>query len=568
MSIRTGMLRFVKGCNVSKMTHNFKLAVGLHLVRQYSSPKTMTRKVLIPTNLDNVATDMLTNSGFEVFSDGSKGLKLLDEHPDASYLIVRSEQIDKDILKKMEKLALVVRAGAGYNTIDTKNARALNIDVMNTPGANANAVAEEVVAMILAVYRHVVPADKSTRQGKWEKKRFMGQELCNKVVGIVGLGNIGQLVAKRISGFDCRVIGFDPFISEKKAAECGIGLVRNVRKLFSESDVVTLHMPETDDTRGMVNEDILNLMKDGSTIINAARSGIIDEEALRKVRKEKKIYFCTDVYSKDAPGDKTVKDVADLMLPHLGANTFEANKNAAQRAASQIIAYADKGVRTFVVNRDIPEGLSDDQQKLAFYISKIAHSFNDGEAHPEAIEVSYYGDLHKYSDYLAAPVVMGLGFNEFSPFFNKDSAAVYLKKRGIKFTSRDVDDSKGYGSSITVDMLYGHGRRMKKISLRGTLTEGVPKISRIDEFDNLYSDPIGHTTMIYYHDRPGMLAKITNVIARFEANIEDIRCPHNSKTGCSLAVIQTNVPLNFTCLEQIRRDCNPIKATTVSINAE
>ncbi|HQC52924.1 MAG TPA: NAD(P)-dependent oxidoreductase, partial [Lentisphaeria bacterium] len=156
------------------------------------------KKVLIPTKLDNIAQDILKAQGYQVVQDSDTDLMtLLAAHQDAEALIVRSEKVTPEVIDALPKLKTVVRAGAGYNTIDIKYARRRNVDVMNTPGANSNGVAEEVIAMALAAYRHIIPADIDTRQGGWEKKKFMGRELTGKTLGIVGLGNIGQLVAKR-----------------------------------------------------------------------------------------------------------------------------------------------------------------------------------------------------------------------------------------------------------------------------------------------------------------------------------------------------------------------------------
>ena len=203
---------------------------------------------------------------------------------------------------------------------------------MNTPGANSNAVAEEVVALILAVSRHVLEGDASVRSGKWEKKKFMGRELTEKTVGIVGLGNIGQLLVQRLSGFENRILAFDPVLSQSRARDLGVELV-DLETLFKESDVISLHLPETDQTRGMINWDFLGIAKDNLILVNCARAGVVVEADLRKAKDEKGLLYCNDVYPKDAEGDKSIKDVAAIMLPHLGASTYEANYNAARRAA-------------------------------------------------------------------------------------------------------------------------------------------------------------------------------------------------------------------------------------------
>ena len=177
------------------------------------------RKVLIPTKLDKVVEKILSEHGFTVVQNPDVQLAdLAAENSDASAIIVRSEKVTPEIMDGLKDLKLVVRAGAGFDNIDIRHARKLGIDVMNTPGANSNAVAEEVIALILAAYRKLVPADQSTRAGKWEKKSFMGRELTGKTVGILGLGNIGRLLIKRLSGFDVKILAYDPVLSADLAA--------------------------------------------------------------------------------------------------------------------------------------------------------------------------------------------------------------------------------------------------------------------------------------------------------------------------------------------------------------
>lgn len=308
-------------------------------------------KVLIPTKLDKFAADLLVNSNYVVVQDAANPIEeVVKANLDAEALIVRSEKVTKEIIDMLPQLKLVVRAGAGFNTIDIKYARERNVDVMNTPGANSNGVAEEVVALALAAFRYIVPADASTRAGDWEKSKFMGRELTEKTVGIIGLGHIGQLVVKRMSGFDCKFLGFDPFLPAEVAAKLGVELV-SMEEIFAKADVITLHIPENDATRNSINKTYFDLMKEGACLINCARAGIINEDDLRAAKAAKKFFYCNDVYAKDAAGPKSIADVADVMMPHLGANTFEANFNAAKKAAEQTIAYFENGVKDAVVNK-------------------------------------------------------------------------------------------------------------------------------------------------------------------------------------------------------------------------
>jgi len=503
------------------------------------------KKVLIPTKLDKVAGKILTaNGNYEVVQEESEDLEgLAKQNPDAYAMIVRSNKVTPEIIDSLPQLKIIVRAGAGYNTIDTKYARQKGVDVMNTPGANSNAVAEEVIGLILADARHLIQAEPSVRSGKWEKKKFMGRELSHKTVGIVGLGHIGQLVVKRISGFDCRLLGYDPVISSQRAKDLNVELA-DMETIFAESDFVTLHVPENDETRKFVSTKLLSLMKDGATLINSARSGIIDEDALREARKSKNIRFLNDVYPKDAEGEKTVADIADVMLPHLGASTKESNFNAAKRAAEEIIDLDEKGVTSYIVNRSIPDGLDEAYCELTNTLARLCRCLVSKSATPKTIETSFYGALAPFADWLLVPIVAGI-WDDFDRSLDFQAARKFLKEMGITYVNREVDDQKGYGSSITVDMTADTGPGgLRNVSIRGTVAAGILMVSRIDEFHKLYFEPIGPTAFFLYDDRPGVLGTIGKKLAENGVNIEDVRNPHDPKTNRSLAIMKVNKPVS------------------------
>ncbi|MBM4321133.1 MAG: ACT domain-containing protein [Deltaproteobacteria bacterium] len=522
------------------------------------------RKVLIPTSLDPIAAAILREHGLEVVQDPKTPLaELARAHADATALIVRSERVDQTVLDALGELRLVVRAGAGYDTIDTKHARRRGVDVMNTPGANANAVAEEVIALILAAYRHVVRGDTTTRAGQWEKSALMGRELTGKTVGIVGLGSIGQLVVKRLAGFEVKVLAYDPVLSEQRAAELELELCA-LPDLFARADIVSLHIPETEETRGLVNAELLGQMKRGALLVNCARAGVVDEGALRAAKTARQLRYCTDVYPRDEPGPKSVAEIADLMLPHLGASTEEANSAAARRAAEQTVAYFGSGVTTYVVNRALPVGLDARYQVLAYYLTRVARGFLGPGVQPQRIEASYYGQLRQHEDYLLASVVLGLSA-DFDPLFDHQQATAYLAEKGIAYLSRQVDDSKGYGNSITIDLMESSRRTSNQCSVRGTVAEGVPMVSRINDFERLYFEPTGHSVLVVYCDQPGMLATITQVMASHGINIDDIRSPHDPRTGDSLAALKVNKPVPDAALERILAHPGFRRATAFTI---
>lgn len=524
------------------------------------------KKVLIPTKLDNTAKRILEADGnYEVVQDDSAELHVLaGKHSDAYALIVRSEKVTAETIDALPGLKVIIRAGAGYNTIDTKYARKKGVDVMNTPGANSNAVAEEVLALMLADARHLLAADASARAGKWEKKKFQGREIAGKTVGILGLGNIGRLVARRLSGFDVKLLGYDPVLSAERAREIDVHLV-DVEKVFRESDYVTLHMPETDETRGMVGEKLMSMMKDGATIINCARAGVLDEDAFRAHKQKKRLRLLNDVYPRDAEGEKSIADVAEIMLPHLGASTDEANLNAARRAAEQLIDFDYKGVTSFIVNREIPEGLDETYCELTNTLARLARCLVGKETALKLIETSFYGALEPFADWLVVPVVAGI-WKDFEPSMDFMAAREFLAENGIEYVNRKPDPAKGYDNSITIDLMAEvNPDKMRRMSVRGTVAEGVQMVSRINEFDKLYFEPSGHTVFFLYDDRPGVLGAIGVKLAGAGINIEDVRNPHDANTNRSLAIMRTSERPSDELMNTISGEIKAIAAFSIKL---
>jgi D-3-phosphoglycerate dehydrogenase len=324
-------------------------------------------------------------------------------------------------------------------------------------------------------------------------------------------------------------------------------------------------VPETDQTRGLVNTALLELMRPEACLVNCARAGIVDEDALRLIKTERRLSFCTDVYPEDGPGPKSVGDIADIMLPHLGASTREANQNAARRAAEQIVAYVDQGVTKYVVNKGVPDGLDAQYQELGYHIALVLRHYSGGARALRRIECVFYGGLAEFSKWLVPPIVAGL-CPDFVARQDPRLAEDYLAEKGISLEVQAADESKQYGNAMTVDVLEGN-EDIKQISVRGTITEGNLMISRINKFDKLYFQPQGNSLIVVYRDRPGQLAKITAACAAADINIEDIRAPHDPESVHALAVLKTNAPVPNTVLEQLQREMEPLVAFAMSVPA-
>ena len=508
------------------------------------------KKILIPTKLSKLAKEILEENGFLVVQNTKKSInELVDENQDTIGLIVRSEKVTAEIIDKLPQLKVIIRAGAGYNTIDIQYARSKEIAVMNTPGSNANAVVEEVILLILASYRHLIQADSSVRQGLWEKSKFMGKEITHKKIGILGFGAIGQLLVKRLAGFDNSFYVFDPFISKEKLENFKNITLCSMEEIFKQSDIISLHIPATKETNKMVNKKLFSLMKDNSVLINCSRSEVLNEDDLREIKKTKNIIFCNDVYPKDEAGEKPIKDIADIMLPHLGASTLEANTKAAERSAKQLIDYLKKGVDIFVVNKLIPKGLKKHFQILAYSIAKIAKSYHNELVGTYKLEFSFYGVLKEYYKYLVPHAVSALT-GEISVFDSYEQVLNYAKEQGVELVIREIDKQKDYDDSITIDLTQ-ENKSTSKVSIRGTLVDNNIVISRINEFDKLYFTTKGYNLIFIYKDKKGTLAKITEKLSQYLVNIEDIKCPHNAQSDNSIAIIKLDKKLSKEQLQEL-----------------
>jgi len=253
------------------------------------------------------------------------------------------------------------------------------------------------------------------------------------------------------------------------------------------------------------------------------------------------------------------------MLPHLGASTVEANYNAAKRAAEELIDLDFKGITSFIVNRDIPEGLDESYCELANTLARMCRCMVGRNATPKLVETSFYGVLQPFSDWLLVPIVAGI-WEDFDRSMDFQAARKYLEEMGIEHVNRKIDLSKGYESSITVDMTATlEAGILRKVSIRGTVAEGVLIVSRIDEFNKLWFEPVGYTVMFMYDDRPGVLGAIGMKLAGLGINIEDVRNPHDPKTNRSLAIMKVNRRVPDDVVQNIAAEIKAISAFSIKL---
>ncbi|MBO8160878.1 MAG: hydroxyacid dehydrogenase [Thermosipho sp. (in: Bacteria)] len=289
--------------------------------------------------LDKNAMEKLKASGYEVTEGHLSKEDLIKEIPNIDVLVVRSAtKVTADIIEAGTNLKIIARAGTGLDNVDVEKAKEKGIKVLNTPGANGISVAELAIGLMISCARHIAKGTMDLKEGKWTKKELKGHELYKRTVGIIGFGNIGREVAKRLLAFDMEVLAYDPFVKE---TELNVKIV-DLDTLFSNSDIITVHVPLTPETKHLINKNSIEKMKDGVIIINAARGGVVDEEALYEALISGKVYSAgLDVFEIEPPTDELRKKLLELpnvvVTPHIGASTFEAQLRVGQIIVDKIL---------------------------------------------------------------------------------------------------------------------------------------------------------------------------------------------------------------------------------------
>lgn len=301
-------------------------------------------KVCICDPVPEKTVNLLKENNIDVdVKTGMSPEELINCIKDYEAIIVRSAtKVTKEVIDAGTQLKLVVRGGVGIDNIDVAAAEAKNITVRNTPGASTVSVAEHTLALMLSLMRLIPQADKSMKQGKWEKKLFKGQELYKKKLGLIGSGRIGLAVAKRAMAFEMNVIAYDPYADENLLKENNVELIKDLDTLLSNSDVISLHIPKTDETAHIINKDTISKMKDGTVLINAARGGTVDEQALYEALKNGKLSGAAmDVFESEPLTDSPLYELDNIILtPHLGASTKEGQNRVGTEAAQIIIDFS------------------------------------------------------------------------------------------------------------------------------------------------------------------------------------------------------------------------------------
>ncbi|MDP6686331.1 MAG: phosphoglycerate dehydrogenase [Candidatus Omnitrophota bacterium] len=485
---------------------------------------------------------------------------------DYDALLVRSgTKATKDIIKSAEKLKVIGRAGVGLDNVDLTAASKRGIIVMNTPGGNTISTAEHTISLILALSRNIPQASTSTKKGEWERKKFMGVELYGKVLGIIGLGRIGNEVAKRASAFGMKIIAYDPFLSLDKANELGVEAVE-VKDLFKRADYITVHTPLTDETRHIIGKDTIKHMKSDVRIINCARGGIVDESALcEAIQKGKIAGAALDVYEKEPPKDSPLLKCGNVILtPHLGASTEEAQVNVAIDIANSVRdALLGCGIRNAVnvpcIDLELYKILQpyvELSEKMGSFAAQIA------VGRISHIDIKYSGDIAKYA---SSPLTVALVKGALTPILqetvNYVNSIIVAKERGIKVRESKSMQLEEYANLITVSVKTDKG----SVSVEGTLfTKKDARIVKVNQF-HVDAIPEGYMVVAHNIDVPGIIGKIGTIIGKNNINIAGMTFGREKLGGKTLSVLNVDSPVPEKVLKEIRGEKNILDAKLVKL---
>jgi D-3-phosphoglycerate dehydrogenase/(S)-sulfolactate dehydrogenase len=467
-------------------------------------------------------------------------------------IAVRSAtKVTAEIVEAGKNLKVIGRAGVGVDNVDLEAANKRGVVVMNTPGGNTITVAELTVAMMMAVSRHVPQATASVKGGKWEKKKFQGRELFGKTLGVIGIGNIGSVVVDRCLGMKMKVVAFDPFISEAAAREMGCEQV-TLDELLRRSDYISIHVPLSDQTRGLIGKDALAKMKKGAFLVNCARGGIVDEAALAEALSSGKLGGAAlDVFAEEPvkPDHPLLKLDNFICTPHLGASTEEAQQNVATALAEQMVDFLCQGTIRNAVN--VPSVSRELLEQLGPWLN-LARTLGGlaGQLSPEgitAVEVAVYGEVGQHPmKPVVVQVLKGL-LSQFSENVNEVNAPVFAKERGIQVTEQRRGEHENFASSLTVTV-----RGKGTVAVEGTVFgRRDPRIVRVDQFD-IEAVPQGHLIAIHNKDVPGVVGRVGTALGDGAVNIGRIHLSRDTERGDAFSLINVDSEPSAKILDALR----------------
>lgn len=496
-----------------------------------------------------LVSDKLAQEGIDILKDGTNftvdckyGLspeELKKIIKDYDGLIVRSgTTVTADIIEAADNLKVIGRAGVGLDNVDLTAATKKGIVAMNTPGGNTTSTAEHTMSMILALSRNIPQAYRSLKEGKWERSKFGGVELYGKTLGIIGLGRIGSTVAKFAKAFEMKIIAYDPFLSLEAAKQKGIEVVE-LETLFKMSDYITIHVPKTDETKDLIGEKEFGLMKSTVRVVNCARGGIINEDALAKALQDEKIAGCAlDVFDKEPldPKSPLLNYEKCVVTPHLGASTSEAQVNVAKEIAETVKnALLGNGISNAAnfpsVDAETYKQL-EPYNNLAVRMGKFAGQLIGGRI--SSVNITYCGAVNSYK---VAPITLSLVNGLLKPILgdavNFINALNVAQERSIDIQESKSTHQEEFSSCLKLCVKTDK----EEFELWGTLSGNQqPRIVRVNDV-YVEAEPVGCLLFIKNEDKPGLVGAVGTILADSNVNIAGISLSREAQDGIAVSIV-------------------------------
>ncbi|MCG8685420.1 MAG: phosphoglycerate dehydrogenase [Desulfobacterales bacterium] len=501
-----------------------------------------------------LVSDKMSEAGIEIF-ENQDGIEvdvntdlshdeLVKVIPDYDALAIRSStQVNQEVLKAADKLKVIARAGIGLDNVDIEEATKKGVVVMNTPGGNTVTTAEHAIAMLMALTRNIPRGTASLKAGRWEKKDLQGREISNKILGVIGFGNIGSIVATLGKGLKMKVIVFDPNISSEHIQKAGFDYV-TLDELYERSDYITVHVPKMDSTIDLLDAEAFEKMKDGVMLINCARGGIVNESALLEaITSEKVAGAALDVFSTEPPGEHPLLELEQVIAtPHLGASTMEAQSNVAVAAANQIISYLLEDTVINAVNVPSVTGEVLKQLRPFLYLvekmGKMQAQITSGGV--KQIDIEYIG---KFPDMDLKPVTINAVKGILAEFVqysvNTVNAISLANEMGIKITESTSKEAGNFLNLIRMTVTTEEETNI----LEGTIFgKDDARIVRINKF-RLEVIPEGYLGLIHNVDKPGSIGSIGMKLGEHKINIARMMVGREEDGQRNIIFLRTDTPV-------------------------
>ena len=506
-------------------------------------------RVLVREPIAEAGVELL-RSRFDVEVDGDSDLVETIAAYDA--IVIRSAtQLTEEVIARADRLKVIGRAGVGVDNVDVDAATRRGIVVANAPDSTVVSAAEQTIGLLVALTRNIPQAHAALKQGTWERSRWGGIELAGKTLGVLGLGRIGQQVARRAVGLGMRVVAFDPFVGEDRFREAGIERETTLEAVLAAADFVTLHLPLTDETAGIVDRDAIASMRDGARLINAARGALVDEDALvEAIRSGKLAGAALDVFSSEPYSGPLLELDEVVVTPHLAASTDEAQDRAGVIVAEQIVAALEGGLVTNAVNIPVVDAADLEMLgpfiPLAAKLGRLAVELEGGW--PKRVVVAAHGPLSEYDTRLLTVAALnGLFQGRVDQAVNYVNAAVIAAERGIAVSEERLRASRDYMNLVEV--------RTDDVAVSGTTIGPEPRLFLAGALG--YSIDIElapNLVFLLYTDIPGVIGRVGTMFGEHGVNIANMAVSRTHEAGKALMAFAIDGPAPAELVERIRAE--------------